>query len=221
MATAQQREPGRPLFWATRNGGLLAAAIVSSAVAWWMIAWPVASLSNIASHPGHFALTFAHMVGGSGMLIFGGLNLYLAARNNRFRLHRRVGQTYLIFGIPGAVISTVITLSPAHRPLGAAVLTNASASLLILALAWLASAGLGWRAARSRRYQAHGQWMIRSYVLAWSFVFCRIASRVSNIDDLGNGQVFIWLSWVAPLIICEIMLRWPEGAEKTPKKRSS
>jgi Predicted membrane protein (DUF2306) len=221
MATVQQREQGRRLFWTTRNGSLLAVAIVSSAVAWWMIAWPVASLSNTASHPGHFALTFAHMVGGSGMLIFGGLNLYLAARNNRFRLHRRVGKTYLIFGIFGAVISTIITLSPAHKRLGAAVLTNSSASLLILALAWLASAGLGWRAAQSRRYQAHGQWMIRSYVLAWSFVFCRIASRVSNIDEMGNGQVFIWLSWVAPLIICEIMLRWPKGAQKIPNKHSS
>ena len=91
----------------------------------------------------------------------------------------------------------------------------------MLASAWLAFAALGWRAARNRRFQSHGQWMIRSYVLVWSFVFCRIASRVSNIDDLGNGEAFIWLSWVAPLIVCEIMLQWPEGAQKRPKKHSS
>src|SRR3954468_13642922 len=79
MATTP-REPRRQTLWATRNGVLLAAAIVSSVIAWWMIAWPVASLSNTGSHKGHFALTFAHMLGGSGMLFFGALNLYLAAR---------------------------------------------------------------------------------------------------------------------------------------------
>src|ERR687890_435456 len=80
MATTLQRDRGRRPLWATRNGVLLAAAIVSSAIAWWMIAWPVASLSNVASHRDHFALTFAHMLGGSGMLFFGTFNLYLAGR---------------------------------------------------------------------------------------------------------------------------------------------
>jgi len=220
MATTPQREPRRQALWATRNGVLLAAAIVSSAIAWWMIAWPVASLSNTASHKGHFALTFAHMLGGSGMLFFGGLNLYLAARNDQYRLHRRVGQSYLAFGSFGAAVAIIVTLTHAHKPAGAPILTNATVSLLMLASSWLVFAALGWRAARNRRFQSHGQWMIRSYVLVWSFVFCRIASRVSNIDDLGNGQAFIWLSWVAPLIVCEIMLQWPEGARKLPKRHS-
>jgi len=45
-------------------------------------------------------------------------------------------------------------------------------------------------------------------------VFCRIASRLSDIDELGSGEAFIWLSWVAPLILCELVLQWPEGARK-------
>ena len=67
----------RRSLWSTRNGLLLAAAIVSSAVAWWMIAWPVATLSNVGAHKGHFALTFPHMVGGTGMLLLGGLTSIL------------------------------------------------------------------------------------------------------------------------------------------------
>jgi hypothetical protein len=216
----QGQKKRRPL-WATRNGIILAAAILSSAIAWWMIAWPVASLSNVSSHQGHFALTFAHMLGGSGMLVFGSLNLYLAARNDQFKLHRRIGQTYLAFGSFAAVMAIVITLTHAHKPVGSPVLTNATVSLLMLASAWLAFAALGWRAARNRRFQSHVQWMIRSYVLVWSFVFCRIASRISNIDDLGNGEAFIWLSWVAPLIICELVMQWPEGARKLPRKAPS
>ena len=200
--------------WLSWKGFLLAAALVSSAIAWWMIAWPVATLSNIAAHNGHFALTFAHMIGGTGMLVLGGLNLYLAARRDHFPLHRKIGQCYLLFGAFGAVMAITITLSPAHKAVGSPILTNATVSLLMLASAWLAFAGLGWRAARNRRFPSHAQWMIRSYVLVWSFVFCRIASRVTNISELGNGEAFIWLSWVGPLIVCEMFLQWPEGSKR-------
>ena len=55
--------------------------------------------------------------------------------------------------------------------------------------------------------------MIRSYVLVWSFVFCRLASRVPGVEDMGGGEAFIWLSWVGPLIVCEVALQWRSGSE--------
>ena len=204
----------RRRIWATRNGLLLAAALLTSMVAWWMIAWPVAILAKAADHRGHFLLTFAHMVGGTGMLLLGGINLYLAARKDRFPLHRRTGQAYLVVGAFGAIVALVLALSPAHKAAPAPLLTNTSVSLTLLALAWLAFAGVGWRAARNRRFDSHADWMIRSYVLVWSFVFCRIASRVSDIDQLGDGEAFIWLSWVGPLIVCELVLQWPRGSRR-------
>lgn len=202
----------RGSMWRTRNGILLGAACVSSAVAWWMIALPVATLSNVHAHQGHFALTFAHMACGSGMMILGGFNLYLAMAKQRFALHRRVGQGYLLSGTLAAVLALFLTLSPAHKTAGGPILTNASVSLSLLASAWLCFAALGWRAARNRRFESHGEWLIRSYVLVWSFVFCRVASRVTAIGDLGNGEAFIWVSWVGPLIVCEMALQWPRGA---------
>ena len=207
--------------WSTKNGLLLALAILSSAAAWWMIAWTPLTFANAAKHSGHFALTYAHVLGGSGMLLFGGANLYLAAAKAHYQLHRLVGRFYLAFGAFGALSAVLVTSSMAHKPVGTPVLTNATVSLLTLACAWLAFAGLGWRAARNRRFASHGQWMVRSYVLAWSFVFCRIASRVSNVDELGNGEAFIWLSWVAPMILCELGLQWPEGSRKLPRRQTS
>ena len=207
----------RRSLWTTRNGILLAGAIFSSAVAWWMIAWPVATLSNVSVHKGHFALTFAHMVGGTGMLFLGGLNLYLAARNDNFPLHRTVGKAYLAFGAFGAIVAMVVTASPAHKTPGGPILTPISVSLLTLAAAWLCFAALGWRAARNRRFQSHAQWMVRSYVLVWSFVFCRIASRFVPMSD----EAFIWLSWVGPLLVCEMLLQWPDGARKVKRTRPS
>lgn len=205
----------RRSLWVSRNGVLLGLAIASSLVAWWMIAWPPLTFANAAKHSGHFSVTYAHVLGGSGMLLFGGANLYLAAAKSNYPLHRLIGRLYLGFGTIGATAAILVTSSMAHKPAGSSVLTNATVSLLTLAAAWLAFAALGWRAARNRRFSSHGQWMIRSYVLAWSFVFCRIASRVSNIDDLGGGEAFIWLSWVGPLILCELMLQWPEGSRKS------
>lgn len=207
----------RGSLWSTRNGILLAAALLSSAIAWWMIAWPPLTFSNAAEHPGHFAITYVHVLGGTGMLLFGGLNLYLAARNDRFPLHRLVGRTYLAFGVVGSVSAITVASTMAHKSPGSPILTNATISLVTLAVAWLAFAALGWRAALNRRFQSHAQWMIRSYVLAWAFVFCRIASRLSDVDELGNGEAFIWLSWVAPLIVAELVLQWPEGARKVPR----
>lgn len=203
-------------YWRTGYGMLLAAALATSAMAWWMIAWPVAILANTADHPGHFAWTFAHMLGGTGMLFLGGFNLYLAGRRIAFPLHRRVGQAYLLIGSFGALTALGITLSPAHKSAGAPMLTNSSVSLSMLALAWLAFSALGWRAARNRRFQSHRDWMIRSYVLVWSFVFCRIASPVVPMRD----DALIWLSWVGPLIACEIGLQWRQGAAQTRRRVS-
>ena len=206
MAHAASDRP----FWQSRNGILLAAAIATSAYAWWQIALPVMRLANTRDHIGHFAMTFAHMIGGSGMLVFGALNLYLAARKTRFALHRRVGQLYLLFGVFGASVAISVTLSQAHK--SGIVLTNSSLSLAMLGAAWLLFAAMGWRAARNRRFASHGDWMVRSFVLSWAFVICRITSRVPEIGTLGGGQAFIWLSWIVPLIVCELVLQWPKGA---------
>ncbi len=206
-------------FWRSGPGLLIAAALLSSVPAWWLIAWPVASLSNLADHPGHFSLTFLHMTGGTGMLLLGAANLYLAGRRIAFPVHRRVGYAYLAFGAIGTLSALAVTLMPFHKPAGSQILTNVSVSLAALSVAWIAAALLGWRAARNRRFDSHRDWMIRAYVLVWAFVFCRLGSRVPQLGDLGNGEAFSWLSWVGPLIICEIALQWRHGSTKVPRSR--
>lgn len=211
----------RRSWWTSPMGLLLILGLLSSAVAWWMIAWPIASFANEAKHIGHFPRLYPHMIGGTIMLFFGAANLYVGASRQHFKYHKFIGRVYLIGGSLGTIAALSINLTTAHKSDPAVIFTNSTVSIVTLALAWLGSAAMAYRAVRNKRYDSHREWIIRSYVLAWSFVFCRIASRVSDIDELGGGDAFIWLSWVAPYIICEFALQWRAGANNKSSNLSA
>ena len=204
-------------WWLSATGLLLLAGIASSVGAWLLIAAPVATLSNIQQHTGHFGLVYLHMLGGTVMLSCGAINLYIGATRRQFRHHRLVGRVYLIGGACAALLALFITLGPNHKSDASVIFTNLSTSLATLATAWLVAAGMAYRAVRHRRYDSHRDWMIRSYVLAWSFVFCRIVSRVPAVAELGDGEAFIWLSWIGPILLCEVALQWRAGSDPSHK----
>ena len=191
---------------------LLGLGLISSALAWFLIAPPVITFSSTAKHAEHFGLVYFHVLGGTIMLFLGLANLYIGTTRKHFKYHKLLGRIYLIGGGLGAIAAIVILSSSAHKPAGVGVFTNVSISLLTLATAWLLAAAMAYRAVRNKRYDSHREWVIRSYVLAWSFVFCRLASRVSSVEDIGGGAAFIWLSWVGPSIVCEVVLQWRRGA---------
>ena len=70
---------------------------------------------------------------------------------------------------------------------------------------------MGYRAARNRRSDSHRAWMIRSYVLTWSFVSCRLIGKAPALANIGDGAAIIWLSWIVPLLACEVALQWSAG----------
>lgn len=192
---------------------ILVLAVLSSAVAWWMIAWPVMTFGRAEKHVDHFGLVYAHMIGGTIMLFLGAANLYIGTTDRHFKYHKLLGRTYLIGGTAGVAFVVAILLSPAHNESGTVTFSNSTVSLLTLSFAWLACAAMAYRAVRNHQYGQHRDWIIRSYVLAWSFVFCRIASRVPGVEELGGGNAFIWLSWVGPFILCEIALQWRDAGK--------
>ena len=146
------------------------------------------------------------------MLFLGLANLYVGTTRKHFRYHKLIGRLYLIGGAFGAISAMVITGSLAHNTPGTGALSSISISLLTLATAWLLAAAMAYRAARNRRYDSHRDWMTRSYILVWSFVFCRLASRVPAVEHIGGEDAMIWLTWVGPLVLCEVALQWRAGA---------
>ena len=199
-------------------GLLLVAAVVTGCIAWWLIALPVFNLSAAARHKTHFPYVFVHTVGGTVMLFVGAANLYVGATRQFFHLHKPLGYAYLIGGTIGSVSAIVLALSNGHAKAPAAsfevTLLKADDigwALASLGMAWLGATAMALRAARNRRFDSHRAWMIRSYVLVWAFVLCRLVSKIPAFPELGSGAALIWLSWIVPLFICEVVLQWPAG----------
>jgi hypothetical protein len=208
--------PQTRIWWFTPPGLVLTGGLLSAAIAWWLIAIPVLTLSNVPTHSSHFPVVFAHMCGGTLMLFVGAANLYVGVTRRGFRWHKTLGYLYLAGGALGASVAVVLAVASPHEHQNAfevslSETTDIGYALAALGTAWLAAAAMAFRGARNRRYDAHRAWMIRSYVLVWSFVLCRLVGKFPVVADIGKGAAIIWLSWIVPLFVCEIALQWNAG----------
>lgn len=202
-------------------GLLLLLAVVTGSIAWWLIALPVLNLSATVNHKSHFAYVFVHTVCGTIMLVAGAANLYIGATRRYFRVHKPVGYAYVIGGAIGSLSAILLALSNGHtKPAAAFEITILKANdigwaLASLGMAWLGATAMAVRSARNRRFDSHRSWMIRSFVLVWAFVLCRLLSKIPSFPELGTGAAVIWLSWIVPLFICEVVLQWRAGSRQS------
>ena len=85
------------------------------------------------------------------------------------------------------------------------------AGLMGLAIAWVVTTGLAFVAVRRSLLQQHQEWMIRSYVVTFGFVFFRIFAGVMQVSGVGNLQEQLvaasWFCWAAPLLVTEAILQ--------------
>jgi hypothetical protein len=187
-------------------GVLLLLAVLSGGYTWTQIAIPALGwdASAAARHGSHFLATWVHAVGGTLMLFSGAAALYIGSTKRFFRYHRYVGYTYVTGGALGAGTALAIALANPHQSVASASATGT------LALAWLFATFMAWRSARNRRFDTHRPWMIRSYVLTWTFVFCRLLGTVPAVASAGKEveHALLWLTWVLPMMICEVALQW-------------
>jgi hypothetical protein len=70
---------------------------------------------------------------------------------------------------------------------------------------------LAFIAIRRRLLEQHKEWMIRSYVVTFAFVFFRIFFRTLGAADIGTSLeragAASWFCWAVPLLICEAILQ--------------
>lgn len=195
-------------------GLLFLLALIGVLPVFWLVVVPMLSGSGWPEHAGHLLTILLHVSGGIGMVILGSLAIFIGWTKRGFRFHRYVGYSYLTVGSIGSATALALSISASHEPKSLYLATGT------LSVVWLIVAGMALRAARNRRFQSHKEWMIRSYVLTWTFVGCRLATQIDFYPWLGaeSTTAAIWINWVVPLFLCEVALRWREGAAQAARR---
>jgi len=140
-----------------------------------------------------------HLAGGSLALATGAWQLNVRLRSRHPSIHRWIGRVYLIAVLVGGLGAVV--LAPGSQE---GVVTHWGFGLL--AIAWLGTTVVAYRAIRRRDLAAHRRWMLRSYALTFAAVTLRIYLPLSQVLGLPFGpsyQVISWLCWVPNLLLVE------------------
>ncbi|MQY05421.1 DUF2306 domain-containing protein [Actinomadura macrotermitis] len=144
---------------------LLSIGIVLYAVPAYLVPGHVHARVGIrADVPYHLPFLVVHAATGGIALLVGPLQFVRRLR----RAHRLIGRLYLFGGVFPASLSGVVV----------ALLTTAGwaarVSFTLLDLVWAATAVLGYRAVRARRYRDHERWMRRNFALTFAGVTLRL-----------------------------------------------
>ena len=149
-----------------------------------------------------------HLLGGGVALILGPFQFSTTFRNRYVALHRNLGKAFIIGILIGSLSAIYMSFYVAPQ-----VNISWSISLFVLALVWLVSVFMAYRMIRLRRVPQHKEWMIRAYIITVAFVLFRFLNETSFIRELmptfeERGPACIWMSWVIPLFIAEVILQW-------------
>jgi hypothetical protein len=188
----------------SRFAGLLAlAALLSVPVFLWTSVVPHLSGAGLQAHHGHVRTILVHLIGGSLMLMAGGVALAIGVTGRGRRWHRVAGTIYLVTGTAGAASGMVASFGTPHA---------IGLSTLTLGLVWFGAVGMAVRAAVNRRFDQHRAWMIRSYVVAWASILFRLWTHLLPASWQFPPSDMLWTSWVIPLFVAELWLGWKSGA---------
>ena len=155
----------------------------------------------------HRWVVIGHVSGGILALAIGPLQFWRQFRTKYMNTHRTLGKIYLLAILIGAISSVFLSFTVAL-----AIHWTWALSLLGLASAWIVTAGMAYISIRRKRITEHQEWMIRSYVVTFAFVSFRFINDLPVVQNLGSfietGPSTIWISWVFPLMIAEVVMSW-------------
>jgi uncharacterized membrane protein len=161
-----------------------------------------------------YSVLVAHIFTAAVALVLGPLQFMPRVRARR-RLHRTLGQVYLLAGVLPSAVATIPVAVWSGRPL-------TQVSLSTAAVLWLITGGLAYRAARRRDFAAHRAWMMRNFALTFLAVTARILVPVlllvqvafggAEAGSVGDGApsmipVGQTLGWIINLIVVEYLIR--------------
>jgi len=159
---------------------------------------------NAQLYTGRRGPLLVHIVFGTIALFSGPVQLWLGIADRRMELHRRLGIVYMSAVAVSAMAAYVIALSPSAGWVF-------GTGLMGLATAWLTTTVLAFLAIKRQLIEQHKEWMVRSYVTTFAFVFFRIGAVVlAAADPAGQLQQvagLAWACWALPLLVTESIIQ--------------
>lgn len=142
---------------------------------------------------------YIHISGGLVGMLIGPFQFISSWRRKYPKLHRWLGTAYFI----GIFSSGLAGLCIAPFAMGGSV---AQTGFFVLGLVWLYVTGMGLRSLLNGQFQAHGEWMIRSYALTFATIPQRtllLFALFTPIPFLDLYRLSAWLPWILQLILAQ------------------
>ncbi len=187
---------------------VLACGVAAYAVhlLWFSTHVPPFLQARIASHAPSLYL---HFLGGSAALVLGALQMSTLLRQRWPRLHRWMGRLYLT----AVLLAGLAGLQMASVAVGGLVAQTGFATMAVL---WLGSALMGYRAIRRGDVRAHRNWMMRNYALTLAALTLRLYLGITlaglQMDFMQVYPFISWACWIPNLLLAEWLFVRPAGA---------
>jgi len=143
-----------------------------------------------------------HIAGSGLALLIGPFQFWSGLRRHSVRVHRWTGRLYVVGVFIGGLAAFYLA---SHAGQGA----TFGVSLGALGVAWWTTTGMAYFAIRRGHVSQHKEWVIRSYVVTFTFVTTRALAELGALPSLGRDPfaTLVWLSWSMPLLGVEVILQ--------------
>lgn len=172
------------------------------------------------SRPHYYAIRWwliPHLLCGMIALFSGPFQFSTRLRKHNPHLHRTLGKIYVIAVLAGAALAAYMDVTvDVHTD------WMLNAGYLSHPLAWGLTALIAYRTAVTRNFNVHRQWMIRSYLITFTFVLVRLPNPIRAWRQMSDPDFGIVLPLL--MILCyigaDIALNWSEIVSKrlAPKR---
>ena len=158
-----------------------------------------------ADYWGRRAGLIPHIGGGVVAISTGLVQVWLGVTGRTRRLHVVLGRVYLGAVATGSLAGFWLALTTS----GGLVFGS---GLFFLSTAWAITTVMAYLAIRRRAVEQHREWMLRSYVVTFAFVFFRLGAHQLIANKFASpadaDPLMAWACWSVPLLLAEPLLQY-------------